>query len=202
MNDSPDEIRTFVGIPLVGLAKDAAIRVQDGARERLHNDGLVKWERPANLHATLQFLGDTPRASLPDIAEALRRATEHHEPFTLYFSGPAIFGGNRPRVFVIEASDGSDALRALQADVAKELSTVGFEPERRPFSPHFTIGRVKRGRKGKTLRRKDAEKLLEGAEALTVGASLDIEEVVHFESQLSPTGATYSRLATIALPRP
>lgn len=194
-----DELRTFVGIPLVGSARDAAIRVQDLARDRLHNDRVVKWERPANLHTTLQFLGDTQRSSLADISEALGRAVRHHAPFTLRLSSPAVFGGNKPRVFVVETSDGSDALRALQADVARELSDVGFEPERRPFSPHFTVGRVRRGRKVKPLRRAEAEKLFDRAEELTVGASLEVVEIVHFESQLSPSGATYSRLEAFKL---
>jgi 2'-5' RNA ligase len=195
----PDLLRTFVGIPLVGTAREAALRVQDLARTRFRDDRRIKWERSENLHATLQFLGDTPRSELSDISEALERAAQSHAQFKLDLSTPAIFGGNRPRVFVIETADGSDALRALQADVALELSRVGFEPDRRPYSPHFTIGRVRRGRKRKPLRRSDADKLLEGAGELTVGASLEVKEIVHFESQLSPTGATYSRLATIPL---
>lgn len=198
MNAS-DDIRSFLGIPLVGVAKDAVIRVQDRARERLHDDRQVKWERPANLHATLQFLGDTPRSALDEIAHALARAVRCHDPFELGLSKPAIFGGNKPRVFVVETSEGSDALRALQADLARELSELGFEPESRPFSPHFTVGRVRRGRKVKPIHRAEAEKLFDGGEELTVGASLDVSEVVHFESQLSPTGATYSRLATFTL---
>ena len=62
--------------------------------------------------------------------------------------------------------------------------------------PHFTLGRVRRNR---PLKRPEADRLIREHGELTVGATMQVKEIVHFESELSPTGATYSRLATIPL---
>ncbi len=189
-----DRIRTFVGVPLSGPGKEAILDLQERLRGELSDQGAVKWERVANLHVTLSFLGDTRHDALEEIANSLERATKDHRQFTLTLSAPKIFGGKQPRVFVVSMGSGSDELKALQADVALELDQVGFSPEQREYSPHVTIGRVRRNRR---LPRGEADRMISEWSEMTVGATMDVTEIVHFESQLSPRGATYTRLKTV-----
>ena len=37
------------------------------------------------------------------------------------------------------------ALSALQEAVEEAMKNLGFSPEERPYSPHLTLGRVRRG---------------------------------------------------------
>ncbi|MDZ7729728.1 MAG: 2'-5' RNA ligase family protein [Dehalococcoidia bacterium] len=55
-----------------------------------------------------------------------------------------LFGG-REGLRVMWVGIAGDVLRleALVRDVNLALSVVGFEPERRPFRPHLTLGRVR-----------------------------------------------------------
>ena len=51
----------------------------------------------------------------------------------------------RPGVFTVALRDNL-ALTTLQADVVAALcAAIAFEPEARPFRPHVTVGRVRRG---------------------------------------------------------
>ena len=52
----------------------------------------------------------------------------------------------RPRLFALDLADEGGRAAALQAAVAGALERAGvYEPERRPFWPHVTLARVKRG---------------------------------------------------------
>jgi 2'-5' RNA ligase len=65
----------------------------------------------------------------------------------------------------------------------------GFAPERRPFRPHLTLARARRGERPTV------------PDGDSVGALGDVEahEVVLFRSRLSPQGATYDPIEIFPL---
>ena len=188
-----ETLRTFVGIPLSGGAREAVLALQERFRRGLSDERVVKMERALNLHLTLQVLGDTPRDRLADVSAAVARVAAGQRAFDLVLASPDVFGGKQPRVLVVKAGAGGELLEAIQAALSRELEVLGFEPERREYTPHLTFGRVRRGRQ---LRRAEADRLAAAAVEVTRGATMEVAELVHFESQLSPEGATYSRLAS------
>lgn len=196
MTNSDDTLRTFVGVPVSEAVRATVVRLQERLRDDLDGHQLIKWERPANLHLTLKFLGDTKSADLAPIAEALELVCADRRPFPLRFADPEVFGGKRPRVIVIGLAGGAGALRSLQADLSEALEVLGFPREQRPFRPHLTIGRVRRGRR---VQRSAIVEAIDRTEDLIEDLSMEVGEVVHFRSELSPSGATHSRLATVEL---
>jgi 2'-5' RNA ligase len=149
----------------------------------------VRWVRPELMHLTLAFLGEVP----PDfIAAATARLTEcasGHGPFTMRLKGLGAFPSpTRARVVWIGAEQGRDEVCTLQAGVVKALRSAGYQPERRPFSPHLTIGRV----------RVPAD--VSGAVAGQFESEpFAIDRVVLFRSVLDPAGPVYSVLAEFPL---
>jgi RNA 2',3'-cyclic 3'-phosphodiesterase len=83
-----------------------------------------------------------------------------------------------------------DGLSRLQQEVVKRLHPLGFEPERRPFSAHLTIARVKDVPRAAA---RDARALV--AAARVPDASCLITRVTLFRSHLSPKGSRYEALA-------
>ena len=84
-----------------------------------------------------------------------------------------------------------DRLAGLHAELVAALaSAVGFEPERRCFRPHVTVGRVARGTRIEMPDELEpaAPRLRFRAPALTLYRSLS-----------SPAGAGYERLAGVDL---
>jgi RNA 2',3'-cyclic 3'-phosphodiesterase len=140
VNDLPDRIRAFVAIQLDAKVEDAVAEFIETMQASSHG---VRWTRRANLHLTLRFLGDAARA---DQLERLNRGLEQiaaaTEPFVLEVRGTGVFPNpGRPRVVWIGLE--SNALTDLAGRIEAVTVASGFPPERRNFSPHLTIGRVR-----------------------------------------------------------
>jgi len=151
----------------------------------------VRWARSEVLHLTLRFLGEVEPDLVPDLIAALRPILASHPPLDLVLEGGGAFPRRgRPRVLWVGVGGQVGALRALVADTEAALADLGFETERRPYSPHITLGRVKRGR---------PRELVERLESLGRLGDFRATEVVLFESHLRPSGAQHLPLERFSL---
>lgn len=181
-------LRTFWAIGIGDEARRAAAALV----ERLRGDpgcAAVRWGRPEGFHVTLRFLGPTPEARVPALAEAVRRETAGSAPFSLALGAVGAFPNERrPRVVFVAVEPAAPVV-ALAAAVERGTVAAGFAPEARSFHPHLTLGRVREQRR--------RVRLPEGERAAP--APFPVESLVLFESRLSPAGSTYTPLAQIAL---
>ncbi|GEL70458.1 RNA 2',3'-cyclic phosphodiesterase [Myxococcus virescens] len=107
----------------------------------------ARWVKLEGLHLTLVFLGDVDDARLPAIHDALTPIGARHSPFVLSVAGGGAFGAPaHPRVLWADVCGATDALKALQADTARVLQPLGFEPEHREYTAHLTLARAKHPR--------------------------------------------------------
>jgi len=90
------------------------------------------------------------------------------------------------------ASETIDLARRIDA----ALAGLGFPRDERPFSPHVTLGRVRRPGRNPALT--DA---LGSATAHEFG-QMRVLSVSLMRSELGPRGARYTALATVSLGRP
>ena len=135
------------------------------------NEPGIRWVPPSNLHITLQFIGD---AVVDDVVHDLGRVEMPRSTVEL---GPAVERLG-PRQLVLPAS-GADALAA-----AVRAATIGLgPPDGRRFRGHLTVARTKRGARSTAF----------GA---PFEATWTIDEVALVESELLPTGAVYTTVAT------
>jgi 2'-5' RNA ligase len=108
----------------------------------------------------------------------------------------------RPRLFALALADRDDALTAWQGRLAERLRDARFyEPEKRPFWPHVTLGRVRDepGQRGRRRRpRRVRARPGELPEALV--RTFDSVRISLYRSNLRPTGAQYVSLAKLDLP--
>jgi RNA 2',3'-cyclic 3'-phosphodiesterase len=188
-----DAIRAFVAIRLSSQIEDAIAGFQNKLR---HLDGEISWTRPAAFHLTLRFLGNgVPPEVIEKMRHGLRSIADATAPFIVRAHGAGAFPSlNRPRVIWIGLIDGQ--LGPLAAEVETLSVNCGFEPERRPFTPHLTIGRVRNPKRDPRMR-----EALEQAANLDFG-SCSIELMTLYRSHLSPHGATYEALATLPFRAP
>jgi RNA 2',3'-cyclic 3'-phosphodiesterase len=123
-------------------------------------DDLAHWARGAlgrgsparrlaaeSLHLTLAFLGEQPPAAIEAVGDVLSGLLE---PFAsldeLRVGAPVWLPPRRPRVLAVEIGDPGGALRALHAELTRELSrSLGWEPARERFRPHITLARMRPG---------------------------------------------------------
>jgi 2'-5' RNA ligase len=131
-------LRLFVALDLPADARAALAAWADAAAP-----AAVRRVPAANLHVTLAFLGVRDEE---DAAAAGALLTGLARPLGALRSAGALWlPPRRPGVLTVALRADRD-LSSLQADLVAGLeSAIGFDPERRPFRPHVTVGRVPRG---------------------------------------------------------
>ena len=185
----PVLLRTFIAIPLPEAVQDKVDALLSDLRKA---DAAVRWVPARNLHLTLKFLGDVAEARLEELYVGIRMATEGIEPFRITLTGLGAFpNARRPRVLWI-GMDVPEAMQRLYENIEKDLSRLHFPKEKRRFSPHLTIGRVK-GLRG-------MERLMSVVERTEFGPeTVSVARIVAMKSDLRPTGAVYAPLKEFAL---
>jgi RNA 2',3'-cyclic 3'-phosphodiesterase len=141
------------------------------------------------MHLTLAFLGEVSQEFIESTKVRLAEVAQRHQAFTAQLSGLGAFPSPaRARVVWIGTEQGKREVCALQADVVRALCSVGYQPEKRPFSPHLTIGRLRfPGDVSKAVAVQFATE------------SFVIDRVVLFRSVLGAAGPVYTALAEFPL---
>src|SRR5688572_8130706 len=134
-------IRTFICIEIPESIKERIGQLQEALRPI---KAQVSWTKPSNIHLTLKFLGGVPASRVEGVRKAVERAASGISPFEVEVSGTGCFPSPRsPRVLWVGLSQLPEALKQLSAKLEDELERLGFAREKRKFSPHLTIGRLR-----------------------------------------------------------
>ena len=190
-----EQIRSFIAVELPDEARQAIGRVQ--AQLKAATDAPAKWVDPGSMHLTLIFLGNVGADRIGKITEAMQGAVRGTAPFSLGIGGLGAFPGlGRVQIVWAGVTGDIDRLRRLQQAVASALAPLGFAPEKRPFTPHLTLARL-RDRATPEERRRLGEAI--SGTGFGAPASLEINAVHLMKSQLTPGGPVYSKLASAAL---
>lgn len=194
MNTSPDQVRLFVACEVPDDVKGGISSVINQLTNESVND--VRFIRPDGVHITLKFLGEVPVKKLPAVKLAIQEAVVGHQPFELELSNIGTFGG-REGLRIMWVGVAGDVLRleGLVRSVNAALKVVGFDPERRPFRPHLTLGRV-RDDVG-TRRRAEIEVAVGKTKVPPV--AWRTSHVSLMRSRITTQGAFYDLLATFPL---
>jgi 2'-5' RNA ligase len=194
-------LRIFIALDI-----DDAIRVRissflDGVRNFAPDAG---WVRPESLHLTLKFIGEKPPEQVEEIKHALARIRT--TPFELSFRGYGFFPTPKTaRVFWVGIAADSQ-LTKLATTVEATTAALGIPKEDHAFSPHLTLAR-RRGGSGAPRRDKsDAanpafERLQQKLAAMPAPdfGTMTAREFFLYQSQLSRSGARYTKLERFAL---
>ena len=184
--------RTFIAVDAVDEVHVRALAAIDRLREISNN---VTWVTPDKLHWTLHFLGDITDEDVAHVCRLVGKVATRHEPFLITALGVGAFPKpERPRTLWLGASEGSEPLCRLQAELEEGLAKLGFRGENRRYVPHLTLGRVGRDREGGPQL---AERLAQLAEF--DGGVMEVDELTVYASVLDRAGTTYHVLSRAAL---
>ena len=186
-----ENLRTFIAIKLPDVVTAAISEVQEGIRSH----GIkLRWVKPENIHLPLKFLGDIEKDNIEKIKEIIYDSVNAGDPISLFAKGVGFFPGiKRPRVVWVGVAGEIESLIGLQKRLEEGLEHLGFEKAPRPFQGHLTVGRVKGRIDPKKLG--DVIKKYDGFVSETFYA----ESVDFYKSELRPTGAVYTVLASVPL---
>ncbi len=187
-------LRLFVALAFPDEVRAELRRVAGEMRAFAPHD--ARWANVDGAHLTLRFLGSTPRDAALPLGEAVVRAAEGLAPFELSLGGAGVFPSRgAPRVLWVGVGGALDALTTLRNSVENALAEAGVPNDERAFAPHVTLARV-----NARLSRDESRALRESVAALDVRRiAFTVEEVGLYHSDLLPTGAVYTRLASARL---
>jgi RNA 2',3'-cyclic 3'-phosphodiesterase len=186
-------IRAFIAIDLPDDVR-AAIQEAQARLKQMSFDVKISWTKVANLHLTLQFLGNIEEGVVEEFKTALRLVAARHQPFEVSVRGAGAFPDEkRPRVVWVGCDDDGQRLKTLALAVHDAMQPFGFTYEHRGFSAHLTLGRIKSPRLDAALTR-----AINSLKDTAFGA-LRVEAIHLFESQLHPEGSIYTKLSSHVL---
>jgi 2'-5' RNA ligase len=190
-----ETIRAFIAIELTDELKSILVQIGRELEARIP-PGTVRWVKPAAMHLTLVFLGDTPTAKLDSIERAMTAAATGIPPISLGANGLGCFPNcSRPRVVWVGVDEPAGFLKRLKRALDDELEPLGFKPEGRSFSPHLTLGRV-----NKRASRTDAQRLGQVVDSATLkdAGAMTAAQMHLIRSDLRPAGPVYTTLTSVS----
>ena len=177
--------RIFIAINLPENIKKELAKCQDKWPELP-----IRWTKLHNLHITLEFLGYLSDQDLPEICNIVKRMALRHQPFSINLKricyGPP---KKMPPRMVWATGESSQELNHLKSDLEKSLAdSVSRTPEKRAYSPHVTLGRIKTWE----WRRIEPEERPQVEEEINL--SFEVNSIEVMESVLKKGGPEYAIL--------
>jgi len=186
-----ETIRSFIAVELNDTVREDLEKIQKDFG-RLDCD--IKWVKPKNIHLTLKFLGSVHPKKMKEILALLPSLYEKTNAFECDITHVGAFPrAERPRVIWAGIEKNASLVEDLAACTENGLCRLGFAKEKRAFSPHVTLGRVRSQKNihllGKAL----------NSYSLSSPIAQRIARVTLFKSTLTSQGPVYESLAQIPL---
>jgi 2'-5' RNA ligase len=193
-------MRIFIALDIDEAIRRRILRFMEGVSGFAPD---ARWVRPESLHVTLKFIGEKPMETVEEIKGAL--SSVRSGCIEISFRGYGFFPTPKAaRIFWVGIESGPLATLAQAVDEA--TFARGISKEDHSFTPHLTLARgggrsgAPRWRRGDTAN-KNFQLLQEKLAALHTPdfGTMAAHEFFLYQSQLSPGGSRYTKIASFAL---
>lgn len=194
-------MRLFIALDIDDAIRERISRFVEGVRNFAPE---ARWMTPESMHVTLKFIGEQPEESVMQIENSFAGISAFGA--AIHFQGYGFFpGAKSARVFWVGMEAGPE-LAAMAGLVDDKIAQLGISKEERPFSPHLTLARSAGGSGSPHRNKSDGrnptfQKLQEKLSALPSieFGTMRPREFFLYQSQLSPKGSKYTKLASFPL---
>lgn len=180
--------RGFISIDIGSFQK----LIQFG--NEIKNSGAnVKLVEPEYIHITLKFLGDTNESLIDKIEEIMKNSVNDMDSFEIKLKNVGVFPNQNYIKVLWIGIENKDKIEIISQKIDKDLSELGFKKEKRGFSAHLTVGRVRSAKNKDNLlqiieKYKDIEFL-----------NFKVDSIKLKKSELTPKGPIYSTLKDVKI---
>ncbi len=153
----------------------------------------VKLVEPENIHITIKFLGDTDEKYIDAIEMGMKESIKDITPFLVTLKGTGVFPNEKYIKILWVGITDTSRIETIAHSIDTSLVPLGFKKEKRGFSAHLTVGRVK------TARNKD--QLLSVVEQFNKEefTTQEVRSIVLKKSELTPKGPIYTTVREVHL---
>jgi len=186
-------LRTFIAIPLPLEIKNFLANLEEELKTCQAD---VKWVNSTNLHLTLKFLGEIKEEKIILIKKIIDKISQETHKFIISLSTLGTFPKTHlPKVIWVGIENEEEA-KNLAKRLEEDLYKIGFPKEKRPFSSHITLGRLRSFKNIKILVDK-----LENLKDYPLREKKEflVEKIILYKSNLTPQGPIYEELYSQSL---
>lgn len=133
--------RLFFAITLNEEHKETLTQLIHSLKTQL-NLHHIHWVKPEHFHITIQFIGKTPEQNIPKLITAVREKITELHPFKIHFTKISLFPPKHPHILVLNIKPSPEIL-TLATKTSEGMMRTGYNPEKRPYLPHLTLGKLK-----------------------------------------------------------
>jgi len=194
-------MRLFIALDIDEAIRERLARFMDGVRGFAPD---ARWVQPESLHLTLKFVGEQPEPAVEQIKQAL--GTIRASAAEIQFRGYGFFPTPKSARVLWVGMESGPQLAALAKAIDDQTASLGIPKEERAFSPHLTLARGGGGSGSPRWRKGDGpnrtfQQLQEKLSALPAPefGTMTAREFFLYQSQLSPKGSKYTKLARFEL---
>lgn len=182
------KFRGFIAIDIESFPKLVQLE------NEIKNSGAnIKLVEPENVHITLKFLGETDEALVDRILDIMKSAVEEMKPFDIKFKGSGVFPNQNYIKVMWIGIENIEQISKIAKKIDEQTSKLGFEKEKRGFSAHLTIARVKSAiNKDKLLQ------IIEKYKDVEFGI-FNVNQITLKKSELTPKGPIYTNLKEVKI---
>ncbi len=182
--------RLFIALPIDGGIRDA---LQPSYEFLCGYENFLKPVAPANYHITVKFLGECEGNVATAIESTFLEITAPSGEIEFTLAGIGAFPDvKKPNVIWAGLRTDAAKMAIIHKNVEKFTANFRFREEKREFTPHLTIARMKNGRKVAG----DLLKFMEKNRDTEFGAS-SFKRLTLYSSRLTPQGPVYTELKSI-----
>jgi 2'-5' RNA ligase len=180
-----EKIRAFIAVDIE--SEEFRNQILEIQKKLLDIGADIKPVTPENIHLTLRFLGEIETTLMEKIIDMLRIIK--FQPFEIRLKGTGAFPSIRKiSVIWIGLERGQEELTRISKLLESQLRKFGFPQDKKGFSPHVTIARLRSGRNKDAI----ADLLYESKEKLY--GSMIAHSIRLKKSVLTPQGPIYSTI--------
>ena len=191
-------VRAFVAIEIPLYVQESLAEIQETLEHKIACRS-VRWVSPQGIHLTLSFLGEITSEQASKLMPRLSGIARMSNPFRLSIGRLGCFPRPRkPRVIWAGVLGDLVQLHDIQDLIQRCLADMGHKREKLKFSPHLTLGRVRRTACHRDLNAIDKYVRIAWFKSV---CEWSVAEVSLVKSNLSPSGAVYSTLSQFPLKR-
>ena len=187
-------MRVFIAIDINEQVKKAIERLQQQLADKAgikRRD--AKWVSPEAMHLTLKFIGEVKDDRIVELCNIVQNVASAHKSFDLDIGSVGYFGRKSATILWVAANAASGDLNIIQEQLERKLALAGWPEETREFTGHLTLCRVKNIKAGIKLAAEGCD-----YDDCKLGSSL-ADELVVYQSRLTPTGPVYTTLSRCKL---
>ena len=156
----------------------------------------VKWVSVDLLHLTIKFMGELPDEKLDETKATICKVVKQLPSFQINIQGLGMYPNHqKPRVVWL-GIEGKEPIINIHHLLDDALEKIGIQPERRKFSPHLSLARLRRGTDQATV--KEIGQTLSKFTVDSLGM-VTVEHISLYKSKLTPQGPIHTLLQAAPL---